>query len=827
MDWLDPAKLKDHHGFLWINGKPGAGKSTLMKFLVHRMEMTSSREPTVSFFFNARGGDMEKTTVGMYRSLLYQLLVKLPDLQTILDDSNFDLHGQSADIEWHPNLLRRLFSNAVAKLGKRRLYCFIDALDECDPKEVAEMVDDFENFEQCALETGVQLYICFSSRPYPFIYVQYGRRLSLELQYGHAEDMETYVQSKLKIGTTEGTADVKAKILEKADGVFMWVFLVVGILNQEYNAGQLLAVNKRLETIPPKLSELFQDILSRDQQDMDTLLLCIQWILFAEHPLTPEEFYLAVLAGLKNLDEEATFQLENDRIFRFVLNYSKGLAEITTSKDQRVQFIHESVRDYLLKDGGLRHFWPDLAENFESSSHDRLKECCFVYLDHIRSIFRSERESDGTTELRPIVERVLSPWEPDIPKAKSEEAKKLRQLVSSKMPFLQYATQNVLYHANAAALGVSQDTFLERFPASEWICWNNLFEIHQNHRYDWLSSILYIFADRNLAVLIRTMCQQGWTTLTFGDRYNRYKYPIYAAFAQGHRESARELLRTKEGSLPSNDVLARLRYGPNFTHATTIGRLYPIFWALDFDHTTIAVNWIVPGESEINIPDVFGYTLLTLAVMYGQVDVVEALLDRDDIDVNAKGRQGRTALYWAMNFGLHWCRHQDEVKYELQNLARVRYWKRIRDARLVAAHQSLNSRKRITMVRLLLSKGKISVNNTTIEGRTLLSHAVFHGNAPVVAALLKVDNIDVNGSEFSLSPLWLALQNEQFDILQLLYDSGKVDFNEKGDEGITSLNWARAHGSASVITFLESLPNQESAATSQRSHHRTPGRPTS
>ncbi|KAF4502459.1 pfs domain containing protein [Fusarium agapanthi] len=30
--WLDRSKLIQHHGFLWIKGKPGAGKSTIMKF---------------------------------------------------------------------------------------------------------------------------------------------------------------------------------------------------------------------------------------------------------------------------------------------------------------------------------------------------------------------------------------------------------------------------------------------------------------------------------------------------------------------------------------------------------------------------------------------------------------------------------------------------------------------------------------------------------------------------------------------------------------------------------------------------------------------------
>ena len=29
-DWLDQSKIYENHGFLWIKGKPGTGKSTLM-----------------------------------------------------------------------------------------------------------------------------------------------------------------------------------------------------------------------------------------------------------------------------------------------------------------------------------------------------------------------------------------------------------------------------------------------------------------------------------------------------------------------------------------------------------------------------------------------------------------------------------------------------------------------------------------------------------------------------------------------------------------------------------------------------------------------------
>lgn len=67
--WEDSEKLEIHYGLLWIRGKPGGGKSTLMKFAHAKAAQATLRrdEITISFFFNARGEELERTTVGMYR----------------------------------------------------------------------------------------------------------------------------------------------------------------------------------------------------------------------------------------------------------------------------------------------------------------------------------------------------------------------------------------------------------------------------------------------------------------------------------------------------------------------------------------------------------------------------------------------------------------------------------------------------------------------------------------------------------------------------------------------------------------------------------------
>lgn len=115
---------------------------------------------------------------------------------------------------------------------------------------------------------------------------------------------------------------------------------------------------------------------------MENLLLCIKWILYASRPLRPEELYFAILSGgdptsLTAWDPE---DVTRDDIDRFLLSSSKGLAELTKSKSQTVQFIHESVRDFLLKDKGLSLLQADISGSSIGPVQDFLKQCCQHYI---------------------------------------------------------------------------------------------------------------------------------------------------------------------------------------------------------------------------------------------------------------------------------------------------------------------------------------------------------------------------------------------------------------------------------------------------------------
>lgn len=310
----------------------------------------------------------------------------------------------------------------------------------------------------------------------------------------------------------------------------------VDILNKEFKRGRIFAVKRRLQEMPTQLSELFKDILTRDAENMADLLLCIQWILYAKRPLKPEELYFAVVSGLdpnpKNLAKWNPGHITTDDIGRFVLSSSKGLAEISKCGHQTVRFIRESVRDFLIKDDGLRDLWTGRGEDFESLSHDRLKKCCQAYLQ-------------------------IDICDCVTPGEALPEATVLRPLVSSIYPFLEYTIHHVLYHAHAAANGVPQDDFLKEFPLEAWVGLHNLFA-ESGLEYDAASiSLLYILAEGNTPRLIKTM---RYHDPRINIRGGRYRYPLFAAFASGRQDAVRALLQQETNTPLGDDIVPTLKH---------------------------------------------------------------------------------------------------------------------------------------------------------------------------------------------------------------------------------------------------------------------------
>jgi hypothetical protein len=448
--WCDTDQTPLHHGFMWIKGKPGAGKSTLMKFILDSTEQQSALDETViSFFFNARGDILERSLEGMYRQLLHQLLTRVARLHSTipaLEVSNLEPLG------WPRRLLEEIFKRFVLGLEQELVSCFIDALDECTESEVRDLVEFFEDLGNITAKKGICFRVCFSSRHYPNVSLEKCQHFMLDGQNGHQQDISAYIESKLRLRRSTKSEQIRTAVLKRAEGVFLWVVLVVKRLNQDHDRGNVHNLQGRLDEVPDGLDDLFRDILRITDNDDGLLIQIMQWVMYARRPLACEELYFGVRTGTLSdgdLEPWDHDEITSEVMDRFIVNCSRGLVESTREQYPRMQFIHESVRDYLFG-GGLGLLAPAISNNLAGASHDYLKHSCLKVLTSrvIDAVCFSTHTLETPNEYaHQDAGHVMSPF---------------------RFPLLGYASSVVDHAELAFQHGVNQDNFLAVFPLQVW-----------------------------------------------------------------------------------------------------------------------------------------------------------------------------------------------------------------------------------------------------------------------------------------------------------------------------------------------------------------------
>jgi ankyrin repeat protein/nucleoside phosphorylase len=779
-DWLSGDNFSHHHGFYWIKGKPAAGKSTIVKFVLNQLKKKHD-STIISFFFHARGGDLEKTAVGMYRSLLHQLMTNLPHLRDVLSLRQ-PTHSEDGTFSWDIETLKTLFSNAVEKLGQKTLICFIDALDECHDDEVREMVVFFEHLGN--LPNAAQLHICFSSRHYPQITIQHSMELVLEENQGHHEDIEKYIHSKLnKLGHSKQADEIRTEILNRSSGIFLWVILVIKILKEDVDRGRVHSLKKRLGEIPDGLDDIFNDILSRDSRNLNDLVLCLQWLCFARQPLKPEELYHAILIGT---EPESVTPIDTEQINQsvqnsFILDCSKGLAEIRKVKAPTVQFIHESVRDYLLKAGGLQRL-SGLTENLYGSCHDQLKCCCQKYL---------------------IVAQDLSPGIL-ISTLTAEEAIK-------SFPFLKYATRQLLYHSDVAEQnGISQTDFLDRFSPKSWIPWTNLFERHAVRHYTKSVTRIYIFANEGFSSLVQLQLK-SLESIDFDAE--RYGHPLIAALVNTDQKTVEALLEADIWHSPkANAKLGTDSQTRDTTVRTVLERKLPGLGKQNLFAWTLRNNKAEVAKMILDMSIGFDFSddgkksnPLIQAALKNHVEVLTLVLDTKhnnstmaDLDlrsvganVNAQGGYYGNALEASSARG-----HLEVVKLLVDKGADVN----AQGGHYGNALYASSARGHLEVVKLLADKGADVNAQGGYYGNALQASSA-HGHVEVVKLLAdKGADVNAQGGDYG-NALQASSARGHVEVVKLLVDKG-ADVNAQGGHYGNALQASSANGHVEVVKLL-------------------------
>jgi hypothetical protein len=273
--------LEGDDSIYWIYGKVGSGKSTLMKYicedsrtpkLLAQWGGTDKDVLMVAFFFWVSGTPDQASQIGLLRSLLYDILsqrrnlipVVFSDQWTSIDPKNPETYPRrSWTLHYTRRALKDLFELNVGKIA-----FFIDGLDE-HSGDHTDIIQLFESIQSPNLK------LCLSSRPLVDFHDAFHNCPKLKLQDLTFHDVKIYVDDTLaenkmmkvlSISEPIQAPQLVHEIVSKADGVFLWVMLVVrSLLSGLRNKDRIADLQRRLKLIPTEISALYYYMLTHIQ----------------------------------------------------------------------------------------------------------------------------------------------------------------------------------------------------------------------------------------------------------------------------------------------------------------------------------------------------------------------------------------------------------------------------------------------------------------------------------------------------------------------------------------------------------------------------------
>ena len=386
--WLDSGC-----GVFYIVGKAGSGKSTLVKYICNTEDTANALTKwsrghyllTASFFAWHSGMDDQKTEEALFRSLLYQLLSGRPDLirqvlplQYKLAEEYYLGSEQVSPTSYREALenLAQLTKELPSKtFGSPRICIFIDGLDEFAGDQVV-----IASFLQALTEKYAGFKLVVSGRPLnrfdpllescPLIRVQDLTQQDIWRYAKHSLESDPGWNAVAAQDSTGASGLVDA-ICQKANGVFLWVALVVKTLRDSFHNGDSInELYEVLDELPHELSDLYRHMFARMDPryqtqaaqyfriTQDFFASCPQLPLSTLYFSCPADGDLESVLQTPSLASSRKWLYERcRRIEKRLKARNCGLLELHLAKNtdlptealinSEVQYLHQSVAEFL------------------------------------------------------------------------------------------------------------------------------------------------------------------------------------------------------------------------------------------------------------------------------------------------------------------------------------------------------------------------------------------------------------------------------------------------------------------------------------------------
>lgn len=365
----------------WISGKPGSGKSTLMKYammqpLTERFLRKGRSMPWLitGYFFHDRGSTVQKSIQGFLSEILYQLLHNRPELFPLIHLLYRQLNEQSKT--WKVDILCKVLLT-IWQSSDTPLNCclFVDALDEEDGHH-KELISTLFQLAHFGDNPQVRVRLCLAGRPQNIFEHAFKQCPGFSVHTHTKEDICHYTHDRIHAGfkgragqqDQEVMSHLVREIVKKANGVFLWVRLAVAEMIEGLIEGDSLTdLKDMLDDLPTELSDLYARTLQRrcrtartsiERQKTETYVMC-QLVCAALEPIPLKELIRAAMYFSTGATNQGSVSMSYDQMRRRLNSSSRGLLEavnpVTSSSSSRnvtVQFIHQTVKEFMGQENG-------------------------------------------------------------------------------------------------------------------------------------------------------------------------------------------------------------------------------------------------------------------------------------------------------------------------------------------------------------------------------------------------------------------------------------------------------------------------------------------
>jgi hypothetical protein len=394
-----PRWLRGPQSLYWVSGKAGSGKSTLMKWLFHQdrtraclQTWAGKKKLFVSryYFWLASKDQAQKSLSGLLRSILYDLLQQCPDF--ILDV--FPSKWRSYDLRlahsppWTDADLTDALYKLIASIAPKACVCFfIDGLDEFDGKD-HQRLNVISLLEQLSKLSTVK--ICVSSRTWELFKQAFADYPKLRLEDLTVKDIEIYITTtaqqstlfnNLRIEDESSCSELISEIISKAQGVWLWVILVVrSLLRGLQYKDSVEDLRDRLREIPPELEEYFLQMFFGIEDFYRPKALR----LFKIALNTPHTLSLMSLSFLDDWERDANFvdqildrPVSDEEIVKRLDRTTTrlnarclGLLETVSKREDTVggvvvEFLHRTARDFIADSNTQKKISMHVVDDFD------------------------------------------------------------------------------------------------------------------------------------------------------------------------------------------------------------------------------------------------------------------------------------------------------------------------------------------------------------------------------------------------------------------------------------------------------------------------------